>query len=52
MAWVFPGVTVFFSLALPFLDSHGVMGLSYLVDMDLQMVLKLSGVVSGEEKNA
>jgi len=26
LAWVFPGVKVFFSLSLPFLDRHGVMG--------------------------
>ena len=35
-----------FSLALPFLDSHGVLGFFYLVDLDCRMVLKLSGVVS------
>jgi len=28
LSWVFPGVTVIFSLALPFLDIHGVMGFS------------------------
>lgn len=27
-AWVFPGMTVFFNLSLPFPDSHGVMGFS------------------------
>ena len=44
MEWVLPGVIVFFSLALPFLDSHGVMGLSCLVDLDFQMDSKLSEV--------
>ena len=29
VAWFFPSVIVFFSLALPFPDSHGVMGFSY-----------------------
>ena len=28
LAWVFPSVTMFFSLASPFLDSHGVMWFS------------------------
>ena len=31
-------------LALPFLDSHGVMGFSFLVEMDCQTDLKLSEV--------
>ena len=30
LAWVFLGVRVLLSLAFPFLDSHGVMGLSCL----------------------
>ena len=29
LAWIFLGVIVFFSLALPFLDNHGVIELSY-----------------------
>ena len=33
-----------FSLDLPFLDSHGVMGSHFLVEMDSQMDLKLSEV--------
>jgi hypothetical protein len=38
-----------FSLAFPFLDSHGVMGFFYLVELWIfQMVLKLSEVVSGK----
>lgn len=44
MAWVFLGVTMFFSLALPFLDSHGVMGFSCLVEPNCQMDSNLSEV--------
>ena len=35
-----------FIIGLPFLDSHGMMVFSYLVELDYQMVLKQSGVVS------
>jgi len=44
MAWVLLGLTVFFSLALPFLDSHGVMGFSCLVELDFWIDPKLSEV--------
>ena len=35
-----------FSLVLPFLDSHGVMGLFHLVELDFRMVLEPGDVVS------
>jgi len=41
-----------FNLALPFPDSHGVMGFFYLVKLDCWMVLKLSGVVLGKFQKA
>jgi len=44
MAWILPGVTVFFSLVFPFLDSHGVMGFSFLVELDFRMDLMLCEV--------
>ena len=44
MAWILPGVKMFFSLALPFLDSHGVMGFSCLVELDCWMDSMLSEV--------
>ena len=49
LTWVLLGVAMDFSLALPFLDSHGVMGSSYLVELDFRMVLKLGGVVSRKQ---
>jgi len=33
LAWVFPGVTMFFSLVFPVLDSHGVLGCLVLVEI-------------------
>jgi len=44
MAWVFPSVTFFFNLALPFPDSRGMMGFSCLVELDCRIDLKLSEV--------
>lgn len=38
--------SVYFSLALPLMDNLGVMGFFDLVELDCQMVLKLSEVVS------
>lgn len=43
-AWVFPGVTMFLSLAFPFLNNHGVMGSPVLVDLYYWMDSKLSEV--------
>ena len=48
VAWGFPGVKVVFNLAFPFSDSHVVMGFFHLVELDCQMVLKLSEMVSGK----
>ena len=45
LAWVLPGVIVVFILAFPFPDNHGVMGFFHLVELDFQMVSKLSEVV-------
>jgi len=47
LVWVFPGVTVIFNLALPFLDAMAWWFLLYLVELDFQRELKLSGVVLG-----
>jgi len=44
--FVFRGVIVDFNLALPFVESHGVMGFFYLVDLDCQIFSKLSWAVS------
>jgi len=44
MAWVLPGVVVFLNLALPFSNSHGVMGFSCFIEKDCWMDLKLSEV--------
>jgi len=50
VAWVFLGVTVFFSLVFPFPDKHGVMGSLVLVEMDCPMVSKISEVFSERKK--
>ena len=44
LAWVLSGVTVFFNLALPFLDSHGVMGSHVWIELYCWMDSKLIGV--------
>ena len=43
LAWVLSGVTVVFSLALTFLDSHGVMRFFHVVELDCEMVSKIVG---------
>lgn len=43
MTWVFPGVTFFFNLALPFPDKLEEMGSHISVELDCQMDLKMSG---------
>lgn len=48
LAWVLPGVRVVFIISFPFPDSHGVMGLFHLVELDCGMVLELGEAVSGK----
>jgi len=50
LAWVLSGFDSGFSLAFPFLDSHGVMGFFISCALDFQKVLDLGEVVLGKSQ--